>query len=493
MKRPSIRTRLLIWTTLATTIIMIGAGYFLFQSLRNSLYSQFDNVLNEAATVIMIEVEVQNSRIYHEWKESLERSPLKAGEALIQVWDYHTDETARSRLLGEHNLERNYGALGERVFYNLTLPDGRKGRAVGILTLPVIEEQKGNEGFIPAEHPQIFVWAQDTDNLIKILQRARTTFLIAGSCCLLLIWSAIFIIISLSSRAMSILVDEVRERDGSEVGKPLSLPDNLPSEIAGIAERFNALLHKIDTSRERDRDFFMNVAHEVRTPLAGVRAIIEQALRKPREVSDYQVRLQNALREVEGLNRLVNRLMKFGRLKQKSDDLELAPLDLNTLTHQLWSLAEPRASVRNLTASWNLDPDGALVSDAELVKVVVTNLVENAVSYATTGSQIEFRSERRSEHLHLFVSNQTNISGDPLPHQAEGTPDVSRFFDPFYRADKSRDLRGNHAGIGLSFSKEIMEILKGSITATSTSSGLVVFEVTFPLDLRLFESRVMLP
>ena len=453
---------------------MVAAGYILFQSLRSSLYEQFDNVLNDAATVVIIEIEVKESKIYHEWKKSLENHPIVAGGALIQVWDYHTNETTRSTLLGDNNLEKNYGALGERVFYNLDLPDGRKGRAVGILTLPIIEEQSGNEDFLPEEHPQIFVWAQNTNHLQRTLRRARNTFLIAGSVGLILIWFAIFVIISLSSRAMKTLVEEVHARDGSEVGKPLSLPDNLPSEIAGIAERFNALLSKIDSSRERDRDFFMNVAHEVRTPVAGIRAIIEQALRRPREIPDYQIRLQNALEEVEGLNRLVDRLMKFGRLKRQQD-FQPEYIDLIQLSEHLWNLLEPKATQKGLSVQWNLDPESYLQSDAELVRVVVTNIFDNAVSYSGDHSTISIKTIRKDKTLRLLVSNS-------IPPGTEKLPDVSRFFDAFYRADSSRNQTGHHAGIGLSFSREVMELLGGSITASCSADGVITLEANFPLQ-----------
>lgn len=473
MNRPSIRTRLLVWTTLVTTFIMVGAGYILFQSLRASLYAQFDNVLNDAATVVIIEIEVKNSKIYHEWKESLENQPIGDGGALIQVWDYHTGDSTRSTLLGDHNLEKNHGALGARVFYNLDLPDGRKGRAVGILTLPIIEEQKGNEGFIPEDHPQVFVWAQNTHHLQKILQRARNTFLIAGSAGLFMIWFAIFVIISLSSRAMKKLVAEVHARDGSEVGKALSVPDNLPTEIAGIAERFNSLLQKIDTSRERDRDFFLNVSHEVRTPVAGIRAIIEQALRRPREIPDYQVRLQSALEEVEGLNRLIDRLMKFGRLKQQQN-LEPELIDLNQLSQRLWNIFETRAIQKGLNVRWNLDPESHFHSDSELVKVIVTNLLDNAVSYSKDDSTIEITTIRRKESLRLFISNS-------ITPGKGGLPNVSKFFDAFYRADSSRNQTGRHAGIGLSFSWEVMELIGGSISASCSPEGTVTLETTFPL------------
>ena len=172
------------------------------------------------------------------------------------------------------------------------------------------------------------------------------------------------------------------------MGQPISIPDNLPSEVAILAKKFNTLLARIDTSREKDRDFFLNLAHEVRTPLAGVRAEIEQALRKPRENDDYRRRLERALEGTEGLNRLVNRLMKFGSLRRKESNLALEQVDIWFLLKRIWKAFEPRAEERSLKIDWRLQDKLEIYSDVELLKIIISNLLENSISYSVEGSSI---------------------------------------------------------------------------------------------------------
>ena len=137
-------------------------------------------LVNEAATLILIEVKARNGEVYHEWQTSLNSTSEKSTKSMIQVWDLKTGDSVKSPSLGEEDLERQYGEVGERIFYNVTLPNGVPGRAVGILTLPVKQGIDGNEGFLPEEHPQIFVWADSTEELRDVLIKTKRAFVAAG-------------------------------------------------------------------------------------------------------------------------------------------------------------------------------------------------------------------------------------------------------------------------------------------------------------------------
>ena len=475
MTRPSIRNRLLVWTTLVIALIMTVAGGLLYQSVKRSLYTQHDLVLEEAATVVLIDVEVKDGKVYHRWKESLDSNPWKPEASLIQVWDLKTGGSVRSASLGDDELERKYGTRGEKVFYDLTLPNGKPGRAVGILTLPVIENEEGNEGFVPSEHPQVFVWADSTEALLDVLAKTKRTFLIGGVTVVILLWVAIWAVIYLSALAVQSFSVDVRSRQGTEIGQPIPVPENLPSEVAGMANKFNELLIRIDHFRRKDKDFFLNVAHEVRTPLAGVKAIIELALRKPREVDDYQRRLSEALAETENLGRLVDRLMKFGHLRHDGESVECLDLDLNSFLERIASAFQRSAGKRGLGFEWDLCAEAHLTTDPEMLGIIVSNLVENAVNYAAPNTQISITS--RSDGVEFFEFIIRNELSDP-----EKLPtDLSVFFDAFYRSDKARSRAGNNIGLGLSFCEEVCEVLGGEISVTRPSSHSLCFSVRMPV------------
>ncbi|MDA7865647.1 ATP-binding protein [Akkermansiaceae bacterium] len=475
MKRPSIRDRLLAWTTFVITLIMAVAGTLLYNSVKRSLYSQHDLLLNEAATLVLIEVKAKNGKVHHEWKASLDSASRETGKSMIQVWDLESGESVKSAALGESDLERQYGKLGERVFYNVTFPNGEAGRAVGILTYPVVENMEENEGFVPGDHPQVFVWADSTQELRDVLIKTKRAFVAAGVAVVLLSAIAIWLIIYLSSLAVQSFSADLLSREGTEIGEPVPVPDRLPSEVAGMAGKFNALLARIDHYREKDQDFFLNVAHEVRTPLAGVKAVIEQALRRPREVEDYQRRLREALDSTENLVRLTDRLMEFGKLRNARESMVRITLDLNTLLEGVLEKFRSRARERGLRFKGEFCGKAELGTDEELLKIVVNNLVENSVTYAAPNTVIELKTSRTEGMIEFKIQNEYS--------NPEGLPDdLDVFFDAFYRNDKARDLGVNNIGIGLSFCKEVMLVLGGQITASKSSAHGLCFTVSLPVN-----------
>ena len=473
MKRPSIRDRLLVWITFVITLIMAVAGTLLYYSVKRSLYSQHDLLVNEAATLILIEVKARNGEVYHEWQTSLNSTSEKSTKSMIQVWDLKTGDSVKSPSLGEEDLERQYGEVGERIFYNVTLPNGVPGRAVGILTLPVKQGIDGNEGFLPEEHPQIFVWADSTEELRDVLIKTKRAFVAAGVAVIFVSAAAIWLIIYFLSLAVHSFSSDLLSREGTEIGEPIPVPDHLPSEVVGIAKKFNALLERIDHFREKDQDFFLNVAHEVRTPLSGVKAVIEQALRQPRKVEDYQKRLREALNATENLVRLINRLMEFGKLRNARESMVETTLSLDFLSENILEKLREKATENRLRFDVSFCGKTEIDTDEELLSIVVNNLIENAINYAAPNTVIRIKTSNVDRIITFEIQNE-HSNMETIPE----TLDV--FFDPFYRADKARNFVKKNIGIGLSFCKEVMIMLGGEITATKSSDHSLCFTIRLP-------------
>ncbi|MBT7216109.1 HAMP domain-containing histidine kinase [Akkermansiaceae bacterium] len=473
MKRPSIRDRLLVWITFVITLIMAVAGTLLYYSVKRSLYSQHDLLVNEAATLILIEVKARNGEVYHEWQTSLNSTSEKSTKSMIQVWDLKTGDSVKSPSLGEEDLKRQYGKVGERIFYNVTLPNGVPGRAVGILTLPVKQGIDGNEGFLPEEHPQIFVWADSTEELRDVLIKTKRAFVAAGVAVIFVSAAAIWLIIYFLSLAVQSFSSDLLSREGTEIGEPIPVPDHLPSEVVGIAKKFNALLERIDHFREKDQDFFLNVAHEVRTPLAGVKAVIEQALRQPRKVEDYQKRLREALNATENLVRLINRLMEFGKLRNARESMVETTLSLDLLSENILEKLRGKATENRLRFDVSFCGKTEIDTDEELLSIVVNNLIENAINYAAPNTVIRIKTSNVDRIITFEIQNE-HSNMETIPE----TLDV--LFDPFYRADKARNFVKKNIGIGLSFCKEVMIMLGGEITATKSSDHSLCFTIRLP-------------
>lgn len=474
MPRPSIRKRLILWTTILISIVLVITGMILYSSFRSSLYAQTDRFLDEAASVVLIEVEVKNNAVYHEWQEALEKNPQRSSETFIEVWDQRTNQSTRSPALGENSIERRSGALNERVFYDVTLPNGNPGRAVGILIYPTLEHPEDDPGFQVQEHPQIFVWAGNTTHLQALLNKTKSSFIIGITLSVLLLWAIVYQVTHRSLAPMQQINQAMSERRVTEIGNPITIPDDLPLEIVEMAESFNTLLARIDVSRQKDRDFFLNLAHELRTPIAGILTLTEQSLRNPRSAEYYEQRLQTILGSVEDIRNLISRLLKFGKINRGTEPIDFAPIDLSALIKKIQSSLESKAGSKALSFQ-NYFPSSPLIikGDMELLRVVISNLLENATNYATHETSIISRIYE--DHRGITLSFENSVA-TPLPEDSE----IKRFFDPFYRQDKTRSRQEGHVGLGLSFCKDIVQALGGSIEAHRRDSDRLIFKLTLP-------------
>ena len=144
-----------------------------------------------------------------------------------------------------------------------------------------------------------------------------------------------------------------------------------------------------------------------------------------------------------------------------------------SLIKRLWKAFEPRAEERRLKIDWRLQDKLEIYSDVELLKIIISNLLENSISYSVEGSSIRVEARAASSNLNIVVENA--VDGPEVSSE-----NLEKFFDPFYRGDQSRAQEGNHAGIGLGFSREIVELLGGTIKVSQVSADRIAFEVSLP-------------
>jgi len=229
-------------------------------------------------------------------------------------------------------------------------------------------------------------------------------------------------------------------------------------------------LRRLQTVR---RDFVVNVTHELRTPLASLKAMVETlqsgALNDPEAASDFVRRIRQ---EVDGLAGLVEDLLVLSRIESGREPLALAatrPAELlGTAADRMRPLVE-RAGVRLV-----VEPAANLplvAADRDQVGQVFANLLHNATRHSSPGGEIRMRAAGADEAI-LFEVRDT---GDGI-----APDDLDRIFERFYKGDRSRATGGT--GLGLSIVKHIVEAHGGSIRARSDGPGRgATFSFTLPI------------
>ena len=379
---------------------------------------------------------------------------------------------ARSPSLGAAEFQSLPSGTNSPVFYNVTLPQGRPGRAVAI-TL-------GTE----AESPPLtftVLFARDTTHL------RRASSVVAG----LLLGSA-FLLTALAAwlartttraglQPVNLLADQVTAIDASSLSTKLPLADT-PSELVPIVEQTNLLLGRLREAFERERRFSANVAHELLTPVTELRTLAENAVRwrtDPEASSQLAADVLDSAREME---RLVTTLLALARSERGEVQLKSERIDLARIIRHLQQQYVSRAAERKLAADYSLLPEATIQSDECACTCILQNVFENAFNYTPLGGRIQCHLTRDVSSVVVTVANTNpGLTMEDLP----------RLWEPFWRKDAARTDR-RHAGLGLALVHSLAKISGVTVDATLTGEGLVQIRLRFP-DLAENCSPVSLP
>jgi two-component system sensor histidine kinase QseC len=237
--------------------------------------------------------------------------------------------------------------------------------------------------------------------------------------------------------------------------------DALPAELTPISSRLNDLLTRLEQSFERERRFSADLAHELRTPIAELRALAELALKWP-ETRDGETD-RDVLAAACQMEGIVTRLLALlrserGQLAAVRERVELSPMIEN-----VWKPFLQKAAEKKLHFSFGASNGAEVQTDPVLLRSILTNLVDNAVEYTPAGGTV--RIESKVEHGDFTVTVGNTVE--------QFTPDdLSRLFDRFWRKDAARSS-SDHSGLGLSLARAFASAMGGDLTAALEDSRLV--------------------
>ena len=232
-------------------------------------------------------------------------------------------------------------------------------------------------------------------------------------------------------------------------------------------------LRRLETLR---RDFVANVSHELRTPIAAIRAAAETleggAVDDPQAARDF---IGMIARHSDRLHELVEDLLELSRIEAQKLDLQATPIDARELIDHMIGLYALSAERREVVlAAGACPPDLVLSTDRRALEQILSNLIDNAIKYATRGARVTLAaSEKDGEVRIAVVDTGPGIAARHLP----------RLFERFYRVDRGRSRDVGGTGLGLSIVKHLTEALGGHVTVESLPGVGSTFTVLFPVKL----------
>lgn len=244
---------------------------------------------------------------------------------------------------------------------------------------------------------------------------------------------------------------------------------HVPREMQIIPQRLNDLLSRLEAAFLREKATIANIAHELRTPVAGLRMTLELALAAKPSVTEHKT-LTTCLRITLSMQAMIANLLTLARLEAHPLSPTTDETDVEEITRTCWSTLDARTRERGLHIHWEMNANVALIRAApEPVHMIVSNLLDNAVSYCPPTENITVTSENRGTHVALTVRNPT-----------DGTlKKCTDVFLPFWRGDTSRtgDL---HCGLGLALVQRLVSALGGSVQAQLDDQHHFIITVLLP-------------
>jgi two-component system, OmpR family, heavy metal sensor histidine kinase CusS len=486
----SLRTRLLSGVVVGTGVLLTLFGITIYSLTSRTLVRHFDESLLDTARLLsaIIEdrgfVQKEGESVDEDDSERTDRIERELelefnvrmtpeffnlhGGAYYQFWTRDGDKTIRSPSLGQEDLQA-FDDESDNPFYgDCTLPGEKPGRAIRYRFVPQSEEENQAQ-----EDPITLVVARDAGELNDFLGLFQW-LLIGSSAGIILLSTGVALVVSGAGlRPIHALAGTIRTVNEQTLDQSFSV-EAYPVELHPICDCLNALLERIRFTFERERRFNADVAHELRTPLAGIQTTLEVNLARQRNPEEYQQALRDCLAIARSMQKMVDTLLSLSRLDAQTLTIHRQTIPLRPLIESRWRPFADKAYDRGLKYENRAGDELSCACDPDHLSMIFSNIFDNAVDYADEGGRIWVQAESAGDMIVLSVSN----TGCTLAPEL-----ADRVFDAFWRQDASRTNTGNHCGIGLAVVRKISDALGVGIEAVIEPGGV------FTIRLRLSDTE----
>jgi two-component system OmpR family sensor kinase len=270
------------------------------------------------------------------------------------------------------------------------------------------------------------------------------------------------------------MVDEVAAiRDGRSLHRRLPVTDTT-DELARLAATLNEMIERLETSFGALRRFTADASHELKTPLAVLRADVERAMGGTGTSNEHLAALEEALQETARMADLVESLLTLARADEGRFDLHREPVEMEPLVREVYETAVILGEHAGLTVTLPVIEEATVQGDRTRLRQLFLNLITNAIKYTGRGGRVELSLSRRLDSV-TFSVRDTGIG--------IAAADLPFVFERFWRADRARSRASERGGfgLGLAISQYIAQAHGGSLTAISRLGRGSTFTVSLPL------------
>ena len=456
-----LRARLALVVAVAVTALVAVGGLLLLHQLRTGLDSALDATLRARADAILQRMVKDGPS---DFQDTGAGGLLPPKEALAQVVDGRgavvnsSEGVTDGRLLSSSQLH-----AARRSALSMTTVDG--GTSLRLLAVPV-----PNTG----HPPTVLVLATTRQGPERALHRLRTSWLLGGLGAVVLGALGAWVLAGAALRPVERMRAEAEKITAGDAEARLAVPTTR-DEVARLGRTLNSMLERLNRALAQQRDFVADAGHELRTPLTFLRTELELAAKPGRSRVELRAAVERAVDDTDRLSRLAEDLLLLARADARGLLLQKAPVRLDAVARFAVESARTRARHARIRVLVESSWDVTVEADADRLRQIVDNLLDNALRFAPTGSTVTLAigvAPGSAGRAVLDVSDEG--PGFPpafLPHA----------FDRFRRADAARNAHEGGAGLGLAIVASLVGAHGGSVTAENETGGGARVHVELPL------------
>jgi len=427
----SLKQRLLVLAITTVATVWLGATVFTYFDAREEFGEILDAHLAQSATLLVIqasheleEIETEHTPLLHKYSRRV----------AFQIWEGGSVLRLHSANAPEQPL-----AGREPGFSDIAL-DGRRWRVF------TTWDDSGNNLIHVAES------AQEREELARaIAANLLKPLWFSLPMLAVLLWLAI----AKGLRPLVKLTGEVAQRAPENLA-PLDA-ESAPREVLPLIDRLNKLFARIDASLQKERRFTADAAHELRTPVAGIKAQAQVARAATAEAERLHA-LDNAILGCDRAAHLIDQLLTLARIDTLGNDMS-EPCRLRTLAAEVIASLAPAALHQNVRLELSDGEEVVVNGSPVLLRILLRNLIDNAVRHTQPGTSVRIDvSDKFGSGFLSVTDNGPGIPAEELDKVAE------RFYRPL-------GTSASGSGLGLSIVKRIAEVHAASLQLARAQTG----------------------
>ena len=311
------------------------------------------------------------------------------------------------------------------------------------------------------ENPAELVMVSDGTELNKSLDYLLLLLFTCSAISVLVAGLIAYVLAFYLLRPVQRIINAAKVINASQLSNVIPVRET-QDELQELTETINTMLLRIEASLKQQQNFFASASHELKTPLAIMRAQLELGLKNTSANPEIAKLMQSQLEEINRLQQVVQEFLVVSQLKSGALSVYKEPVDLPALILKAFNRLQGFSKEKGITTKIEFDEETAnfnVMADQDKLWIVLINLVENAIKYGLPGKEIQcfIKTSDSAEDIEIMISNQIS----------EEFTDTQLLKDAFYR----QDIVGQGSGLGLWLCNELLIAQGGQLEITSRDYG----------------------